>query len=118
MRLSDRATRWFAIRKPRTAASRALLIAQCAVQRKQVPLIYTVVILECLSIVYVLPSDLAPVLRFGVAGLLIAISLLRVLQWRRVTEHVDADTARRHLTKVRLLAGVLGLAFTLGTLIR
>ena len=65
MPISDLASRWFAIREPRTPVSRALLIAQFATQRKQVPLIYAVVIAETLSIIYVLPDTLSSLLRVG-----------------------------------------------------
>ena len=75
--------------------SRALLVAQFAVQRKQVPLIYAVVIIETLSIVYVLPAALPWVLRFGVSGLLIIISALRIVQWRALrTAKADAPAER------------------------
>src|SRR5207244_9212339 len=98
------ASRLFAIREPRTPVSRALLIAQFATQRKQVPLIYAVVIAETLSIIYVLPDTLSSLLRVGVASVLIAVSILRIVQWRALsTIEVDAQTARRHLARVRLL---------------
>jgi diguanylate cyclase (GGDEF)-like protein/PAS domain S-box-containing protein len=118
MPISDVAGRWFAIRQPRTAVSRALLVAQFTSLRKQVPLIYALVIVETLSIVYVLPGEMSWLLRFGAASLLVPISALRMAQWHALKSvEPDAVMARQLLVRARVFATTLALSLTIWTMI-
>src|SRR5581483_1284894 len=111
------ASRWFAIRQPRTPLSRALLVAQYAVLLRQAPLVYATVIIETLSITYVLPPTLPWLVRFAAAGFFIPLATWRLVQWRtQQPVEVDAETARRALARARsraLWTGVISTVWAL-----
>jgi diguanylate cyclase (GGDEF)-like protein/PAS domain S-box-containing protein len=106
-------SRWFAFRQPRTPVSRALLVAQFDVLRRQGPMVYATVIIETLSICYVLPAELPWALRFAAVFLFVPISTWRVVQWfRHEAVEVDAETAHRALVRARSRALWMGLLST------
>jgi diguanylate cyclase (GGDEF)-like protein/PAS domain S-box-containing protein len=119
MPVVDLASRWFAIRQPRTPLSRALLVAQYAVLLRQAPLVYATVIIETLSITYVLPATLPLLLRFAALGAFVPLAIWRLVQWRgqQLVVDVDAKTARRALVRARTRAIWMGALSTIWALI-
>ena len=114
----DFASRWFAIRQPRTPLSRALLVAQYGVLLRQAPLVYATVIIETLSIAYVLPVSLPWPLRFAAVLVFVPLGAWRLLQWyRQRPVEVDAETARNALVRARSRAVWMGVSSTLWALI-
>jgi diguanylate cyclase (GGDEF)-like protein/PAS domain S-box-containing protein len=112
------ASRWFAIREPRTPVSRALLSAQFDVIRKQAPLIHALVITEAFSIVYATPAGLSWFVRFGPATFLILFSVVRLVQWRATDlKAPDVVQIRRHLIRARWAATAFALGFTIWALV-
>ena len=111
-------SRWFAIRQPRTPLSRALLVAQYAVLLRQAPLVYATVIIETLSITYVLPPTLPWLLRFAAAGVFVPLSVWRLVQWHRQQPgEIDVNTARRALVRARSRALWTGIISTVWALL-
>jgi diguanylate cyclase (GGDEF)-like protein/PAS domain S-box-containing protein len=118
MPLYHHASRWLAIREPRTPVSRALLRAQFDVIRKQVPLIHALVIIEALSIAYATPAALWWFVRFGPAVCLILFSIVRLVQWRASDSQApDVVQIRHHLIRARWAATVFALSFTTWALV-
>ncbi len=117
MPVLDFASRWFAIRQPRTPLSRALLVAQYAVLLRQAPLVYATIIIETLSITYVLPATLPWLFRFAAAGVFVPLAVWRLVQWSgQQPLDVDSETARRALLRARsraLWMGVVSTAWSL-----
>ena len=107
------ASRWFAIRQPRTPVSRALLVAQYGVLLRQAPMVYATVIIETLSISYVLPADLPWPLRFAAAFVFVPLGVFRLLQWyRKKPVEFDAEGARSALIRARSRALWMGIVST------
>jgi PAS domain S-box-containing protein len=119
MPVFDYVTRWFAIRQPRTPLSRALLVAQYGVLLRQAPMVYATVIIETLSITYVLPASLPWPLRFAAALVYIPLAVRRLVQWYRQkpTVEVNAETAWSLLVRARSRALWMGVSSTLWALI-
>src|SRR3974390_148620 len=114
----DFASRWFGIRQPRTPVSRALLVAQYAVLLRPAPLVYATVIIETLSITYVLPSTLPWPLRFAAAFVYVPLAVRRLVQWyRQKPVAVDAETAHSVLLRARSRALWMGVTSTLWALV-
>jgi diguanylate cyclase (GGDEF)-like protein/PAS domain S-box-containing protein len=113
MPIFEFASRWFAIRQPRTPVSRALLVAQYAVLLRQAAMVYATVIIETLSISYVLPADLPWPLRFAAAFVFVPLGIFRLLQWyRKKLIEVDAETAHKVLLRARSRALWMGIIST------
>jgi diguanylate cyclase (GGDEF)-like protein/PAS domain S-box-containing protein len=109
--------RWFYLGTARTPASRALLIEQFRILTSQIPVLYGVLIVESISIAYVLPGSLAPWFRFGVPGALLLISAIRMVYWVRLRNIVPTpEQALTRLFKTRILACALNAVFSLWTL--
>ena len=110
--------RWFYIGSARTPAGGALLIEQFRILTSQIPVLYGVLIVESVSISYVLPPSLPAWFRFGVTGALLLISVIRMIYWIKLRRVVPtAEQALRHLFKTRILASSLNAVFAVWTLV-
>ncbi|MCK1620782.1 EAL domain-containing protein [Bradyrhizobium sp. 159] len=93
---------------------RSLLVEQFRVLRKQVPVLYAVLLIDSISVGLVLPSTVSPWLRFGVPAGLLAICLVRLVQWARMNgADFTPEQAFRQLARTRLVAIVLNTGFVL-----
>lgn len=117
MKVLKRVRRWFYLGNTTTPIGRALLVEQFRILANQVPVLYGVLIVESISIAYVLPASLNTWFRFGVPGGLVLLSAIRVAFWvrlRRVT--LTPEQALRHLFKTRILVSTFNAVFSLWTL--
>ncbi|WIW45365.1 EAL domain-containing protein [Bradyrhizobium sp. 62B] len=93
---------------------RSLLVEQFRVLRKQVPVLYAVLLIDSISVGLVLPSSVSPWLRFAVPAGLLAICLVRLVQWVRLGRaEFTSEDAYRQLVRTRLVAIVLNTGFVL-----
>lgn len=82
--------------------------------RKQVPILYAVLVVDSISVGAVLPSAVPPFLRFAVPGVLLAICIVRMVRWIRLRDtEITPEEAREHLVKTRIVAVVLNAGFVL-----
>jgi len=110
--------RWFYIGSAQTPAGGALLIEQFRILTSQIPVLYSVLIVESVSVSYVLPPTLPVWFRFGVTGALLLISVIRMIYWVKLRRVVPtAEQALRHLFKTRILASSLNAVFAVWTLV-
>jgi diguanylate cyclase (GGDEF)-like protein/PAS domain S-box-containing protein len=110
--------RWFYIGSAKTPAGRALLIEQFRILTSQIPVLYGVLIVESVSVSYVLPPSLPSWFRFGVPGALLLVSIVRMVYWVKLGKVVPtAEHALRHLYKTRILASALNAVFSVWTLV-
>ena len=58
--------------------------------RKQVPVLYTVLLVDTISVGLVLPSTVSPWLRFALPAALLTACVIRMMQWIRMKD-TDAD---------------------------
>jgi diguanylate cyclase (GGDEF)-like protein/PAS domain S-box-containing protein len=118
MKVLNRLRRWFRLGNARTPAGRALLIEQFRILTSQIPVLYGVLIVDSVSIAYVLPTSLPWWLRFGVPGTLLLVSAVRMVYWVKLRTVVPtAEQALKHLSKIRILAPALNAGFSLWTLV-
>jgi diguanylate cyclase (GGDEF)-like protein len=90
-----------------------VVIAQYTELKRQVPLLYALLLLNSAAVTYT-HWYLAPKwLTMGFNSLLVAVCLYRAARWWRAkdAEAADVDRARRELRRTTLFAGVIGLAF-------
>ncbi|WP_427024638.1 putative bifunctional diguanylate cyclase/phosphodiesterase [Aureimonas ureilytica] len=100
---------FLAVRSPRTKL--LLVTAQYAELSKLVPLLYALLSVNSIAVSYTLRHS-APIWMTVVApGVLIAISMMRLLFWMRSKPAVDARTAQRDLRRVAVLASLVSAAF-------
>ena len=93
---------------------RSLLVEQFQVLRKQVPVLYAVLLIDSLSVGLVLPSSVSPWLRVAVPAGLLVICLVRLVQWVRLDDaEFTPDQAYRQLVRTRIVAIVLNIGFVL-----
>ncbi|MDA9519173.1 diguanylate cyclase, partial [Bradyrhizobium sp. CCBAU 11434] len=93
---------------------RSLLVEQFRVLRKQVPVLYAVLLIDSISVGLVLPSNVSPWLRFAVPALLLAICMVRLIQWLRLSgAEFTPEHAYRELVRTRVVAIVLNTGFVL-----
>jgi diguanylate cyclase (GGDEF)-like protein/PAS domain S-box-containing protein len=117
MRVLSYVRRWLYLGNTETPAARALLIEQFRILTSQIPVLYGVLIVDSISIAYVLPSHLPWWFRFGVPGALLVISVIRMIYWIKLRHVVpSAEQALKHLAKTRILASALNAAFSVWTL--
>lgn len=91
---------------------RSLLVEQFRVLRKQVPVLYAVLLVDSISVGLVLPSTVSPWLRFALPAALLAICLLRLVQWIRLKRiEFTPEDAYCELARTRLVAVVLNAGF-------
>ena len=101
-----------------TPASRALLVEQFRILTSQVPVLYGVLIVESLSVSYVLPSSLPLWFRLGVPSVLVIVSAIRLLHWTGLRGFVPTpEQALQYLFKTRILASVINACFSIWTLV-
>ena len=93
---------------------RSLLVEQFRVLRKQVPVLYAVLLIDSISVGLVLPPSVSPWLGFAVPAVLLAICLVRLIQWVRLNgTDFTPEQAFRQLARSRLVAIVLNTGFVL-----
>ena len=108
--------RWFYIGSAKTPAGRALLIEQFRILTSQIPVLYGVLIVDSTSVAYVLPASLPWLMRFGVPGALLLISVVRMVYWLRLRSVAPTpEQAFRSLFRMRFLASALNAAFSVWT---
>ncbi|MFK4728041.1 putative signal transduction protein with EAL and GGDEF domain [Bradyrhizobium niftali] len=91
---------------------RSLLVEQFSILRKQVPVLYAVLLVDSISVGLVLPSSISAWLRFALPGALLAVCLLRLSQWLRLKDtEFTPEQAHHQLTTTRLFAVVLNGGF-------
>ena len=113
MRPLRKLRRWFYIGSVSTPTGRALLIEQFRILTNQIPVLYGVLIVESVSIAYVLPASLTWWFRFGVPGALLLISVIRMFHWVRLRSVAPTpEQALRYLFKMRFLTSALNAAFS------
>lgn len=101
-----------------TPAGRALLVEQFRILTSQVPVLYGVLIVESLSVSYVLPSSLPLWFRFGAPSALVIVSAIRMFYWVRLRSVVPTpEQALQYLFKTRILASVINACFSVWTLV-
>jgi diguanylate cyclase (GGDEF)-like protein len=99
---------WFDMR-----AGPDVVIAQHAELKRQVPLLYALLLLNAAAVTYT-HWHLAPKwLTMGFNGLLVTVCLYRATRWWRAEDAApaDADRARHELRRTTLFAGLIGFAF-------
>jgi diguanylate cyclase (GGDEF)-like protein len=110
--------RWFYIGSAQTPAGGALLIEQFRILTSQIPVLYSVLMVESASVSYVLPTSLPVWFRFGIPGALLLISAIRMIYWVKLRRVVPtAEQALKHLFKTRILASSLNAVFAVWTLV-
>ncbi|OSI31004.1 bifunctional diguanylate cyclase/phosphodiesterase [Bradyrhizobium canariense] len=93
---------------------RALVVEQFRILRKQVPVLYAVLLVDSISVALVLPLTVSAWLRFGLPTALLALCLLRLVQWLRLKAvDVSPEQAHRELRRTRVVAVVLNAGFVL-----
>ncbi len=118
MKVLRKGGRWFRIGSVRTPRGRALLIQQSRILTSQIPVLYGVLIVESVSISYILPASLPVWFRFGAPGGLLLISLIRMVYWIKLRKAAPtAEAALKHLSKTRILASTLNAVFAVWTLV-
>ncbi|HLG82974.1 MAG TPA: EAL domain-containing protein [Bradyrhizobium sp.] len=109
---------YFAIGDGDTPLDRALLREQFRALTAQVPLLYAVLVLDSVSVAFLLPSDFQWWLRFGFPGLLVAASIYRMVYWLQLKNHVPTpEVARAHLLKGRAMTMILNVGFAVWTIV-
>ena len=117
MRPLRKLQRFFYIGSARTPAGRALLVEQFRILSSQIPVLYGVLIVDSVSIAYVLPASLPWWFRFGVPGALLVISVIRMFYWVRLRSVVPTpEQALQRLFKMRFLTSALNAAFSVWAL--
>lgn len=102
----------FSVGELTTAGGRALLVEQFQILKKQIPVLYAVLLLDSFSVAWVLPQTVSTGLRFTVPALLMAICLVRMVQWLRLrTQAPTPEQAWAFLSRMRYVAGILNIGF-------
>ncbi|RXH10592.1 EAL domain-containing protein [Bradyrhizobium guangzhouense] len=114
MDLFSRMRAAFSVGSTTDPLGRSLLVEQFRVLRKQVPVLYAVLLIDSISVGLVLPSNVSPWLRFAVPALLLAICMVRLIQWLRLSGvEFTPEHAYRELVRTRVVAIVLNTGFVL-----
>jgi diguanylate cyclase (GGDEF)-like protein/PAS domain S-box-containing protein len=117
MKLAHRVRRWFYLGSAKTPAGRALLVEQFRILTSQIPVLYGVLIVDGLSIAYVLPPSLPFWLRFIAPGALLLGSAARLTYWVKLRSAIPtAEQALGHLFRIRILCSLVNLGFSAWTL--
>ena len=94
---------WLRVGDTQTPAGRALLIEQYRILTSQIPVLHCLLIVDSVSIPMVLPDSLPWWFRFGVPGVLLTVSAIRLAFWIRLGQIVaTAEQALRQLTRCLL----------------
>src|SRR5215217_6328327 len=117
MDLITRTRSLLAVGECTTPHGRALVCEQFRILTNQVPILYAVLLLDSISIGFVLPSSVNGWLRFALPGALLAVSVIRMIQWIRMRGVEFApEQAYRFLTRMRILSAALPAGFLIWTL--
>src|SRR3569832_62342 len=112
MALLRRAREAFLVGDLADPLGRSLLVEQFRVLRKQVPVLYAVLLVDAISVALVLPSAVSGWLRFAAPAALLAICFIRGLQWLRFKgADFNPDEAYRQLSITRLFTALLAGGF-------
>jgi diguanylate cyclase (GGDEF)-like protein/PAS domain S-box-containing protein len=110
--------RWLHVGSAKTPVGRALLIEQFRILTAQIPVLHGILIINSLTICYVLPPSIPWWIRFGVIGVLLLAIASRMLYWVKLRAVVPtAEQALNHLTKTRILASALNAGFSVWALV-
>jgi diguanylate cyclase (GGDEF)-like protein len=91
---------------------RSLVVEQFRILRKQVPVLYAVLLVDSISVALVLPVTISAWLRFGLPAALLALCLLRLAQWISLKAvDVTPEQAQGELRRTRFVAVVLNAGF-------
>ncbi|MCK1415493.1 EAL domain-containing protein [Bradyrhizobium sp. CW4] len=102
----------FAVGDTTDPLGRSLVVEQFRILRKQVPVLYAVLLVDSISVALVLPLTVSAWLRFGLPTALLALCLLRLVQWLRLkTVDVTPEQAHRELRRTRVVAVLLNAGF-------
>ncbi len=102
----------FAVGDTADALGRSLIVEQFRILRKQVPVLYAVLVVDSISVALVLPQTVSAWLRFGLPAALLALCLLRLAQWIGLKAlDVTPEQAHRELRRTRVVAVVLNAGF-------
>ena len=97
----------FAVGECTTPHGRALVCEQFRILTNQVPILYAVLLLDSVSIGLVLPSSVNGWLRFALPGALMAVSVIRMIQWIRMRGvELTPEEAYRFLARMRIFRRV------------
>lgn len=117
MNLITRARSLFAVGECTTPHGRALVTEQFRILTNQVPILYAVLLLDSISVGFVLPSSVNVWLRFALPGALLTVSVIRMIQWIRMRGiELTPEQAHRFLTRMRFLSAALPAGFLIWTL--
>jgi diguanylate cyclase (GGDEF)-like protein/PAS domain S-box-containing protein len=117
MSLITRARSLFAVGECTSPHGRALVTEQFRILTNQVPILYAVLLLDSISVGFVLPSSINVWLRFALPGLLLTISVIRMIQWIRMRGvELTPEEAYRFLARMRFLSAALPAGFLIWTL--
>jgi diguanylate cyclase (GGDEF)-like protein/PAS domain S-box-containing protein len=109
--------RWLYVGSAKTPVGRALLVEQFRILTAQIPVLYGVLIINSITISFVLPPSIPWWIRFGVTGVLLLACAFRMLHWVKLRGIVPtADQALTNLVKIRILASTLSAGFSLWAL--
>ncbi|MGL9621464.1 EAL domain-containing protein [Bradyrhizobium sp. U531] len=104
----------FAIGDTTEPLGRSLLVEQFRVLRKQVPVLYAVLVVNSISVGLLLPNTVSVWLRFALPGALLTACLLRLAQWLRMKQaDFTAEEAYRELARVRLATMLISSSFVI-----
>ena len=104
----------FAIGDMTDPLGRSLLVEQFRVLRKQVPVLYAVLLVDSISVGLVLPDTVSAWLRFALPAALLAICLFRLAQWLRLKKaDFTAEESYRELAGARLATIVICSSFVI-----
>ena len=117
MNLTSRVWSLLAVGECTTPHGRALVSEQFRILTNQVPILYAVILLDAVSVGFVLPSSVDPWLRFALPGVLLTVSVIRMIQWIRMrgVEFTPEDSYR-FLARMRILSAALPAGFLIWTL--
>src|SRR3569623_615947 len=108
MNILKQARAAFAVGDAITPLGRALLAEQFRVLRKQVPVLYTVLLVDSISVGAVLPSTVSAELRFVVPAALLYVCLFRLASWLRLKlVDFNPEEAYKELARTRVVAAAL-----------
>ncbi|WOH53997.1 bifunctional diguanylate cyclase/phosphodiesterase [Bradyrhizobium sp. sBnM-33] len=117
MNLISSARSLFAVGDCSTPHGRALVSEQFRILTNQVPILYAVLLLDSISVGFVLPSSVNGWLRFALPGALLTVSVIRMIQWIRMRGvELTPEQAYRFLARMRILSTALPIGFLIWTL--
>ena len=103
MDLITRTRSLFAVGECTTPRGRALVCEQFRILTNQVPVLYAVLLLDSISVGFVLPSSVNGWLRFALPGALLTVSVIRMIQWIRMRGvELTPEEAYRFLARMRI----------------